>query len=210
MKHELEESYSYLFEDDLINDISEVGFLKEFKKSSEILKYGQYIKSIPLIISGTIKVLRTNQNGDELVLYFLEIGESCSMTMNCCLGQKKSEIRAIAETDVKIISIPVEKMKDWLQKHRSWMAFVFESYNNRFEEMIKAIDNLTFSNMNERLMKYIKDQVIIQKSTTLAISHKEIAQDLNTSRVVISRLLKSIENDGKIELGRNKIVVVEF
>ncbi|MDG1004417.1 MAG: helix-turn-helix domain-containing protein, partial [Emcibacteraceae bacterium] len=77
-------------------------------------------------------------------------------------------------------------------------------------EMIKAIDNLTFSNMNERLMKYIKDQVIIQKSTTLAISHKEIAQDLNTSRVVISRLLKSIENDGKIELGRNKIVVVEF
>ena len=210
MKHKLEESYGYLFEDELINDINKVGLLREFKKSSEIIKYGQYIKGIPLIISGSIKVLRRNQNGDELALYFLEKGESCSMTMNCCLGKKKSEIRAIAETDVKIISIPVEKMKDWLQKHRSWMAFVFESYNNRFEEMIKAIDNLTFSNMNERLMKYIKDQVIIQKSTALVISHKEIAQDLNTSRVVISRLLKSIENDGKIELGRNSILVVEF
>ena len=210
MKHELKESYGYLFEDELINDIDKVGFLKEFKENSEIIKYGQYTKGIPLIISGTIKVLRRNQNGDELVLYFLEKGESCTMTMNCCLGQKKSEIRAIAETDVKIISIPVEKTKDWLQKYRTWMAFVFESYNNRFEEMINAIDNLSFSNMNVRLMKYIKDQVIIQKSTTLTISHKEIAQDLNTSRVVVSRLLKSIENNGKIELGRKKILVLEF
>lgn len=210
MKHELEESYSYLFEDELLNDISEAGVLKEFKKGSEILKYNQYIKGIPLIINGTIKVLRRNQNGDELVLYFLERGESCSMTMNCCLGLKKSEIRAVAETDVRIISIPVEKMKDWLQRYRSWMAFVFESYSNRFEEMMKAIDNLTFLNMNERLMKYIKEQVIIQKSTTLIISHKDIAKDLNTSRVVISRLLKSIENDGKIKLARNKIIVVDF
>ena len=210
MKHELKESYGYLFEDELINDIDKVGFLKEFKENSEIIKYGQYTKGIPLIISGTIKVLRRNQNGDELVLYFLEKGESCSMTMNCCFGQKKSEIRAIAETDVKIISIPVEKMKDWLQKYRTWMAFVFESYNNRFEEMINAIDNLSFSNMNKRLIKYLKDKVIIQKSTTLTISHKEIAQDLNTSRVVVSRLLKSIENNGKIELGRKKILVLEF
>ena len=124
--------------------------------------------------------------------------------------KKKSEISAIAETDVKIISIPVEKMKDWLQKYRTWMAFVFESYNNRFEEMINAIDNLSFSNMNERLIKYLKNKVIIQKSTTLTISHKEIAQDLNTSRVVVSRLLKSIENNGKIELGRKKILVLEF
>ncbi len=210
MRNDIEEVYGFLLENDLINEICNNGLIKEFAKGKEILDYGQYIKSVPLILNGTIKVLRRHQNGGELVLYFLEIGESCSMTMNCCLGQKKSEIRAVAETDVKIILIPVEKMKVWLRKYSSWMAFVFESYNNRFEEMIKAIDNLTFSNMNERLMKYIKEQVIIQKSMTISLSHKDIAKDLNTSRVVISRLLKSIENDGKIMLGRSKIKVVEF
>ena len=165
---------------------------------------------MPLLLDGAIKILRKDNDGDELALYFLEIGDSCTMTMNCCMGQQTSKIKAVAETDAKFVTVPAIQMKEWMKKYQSWMAFVFESYNNRFNEMLEAIDNLAFSNMNDRLYKYLKDQVLIRKATKLQLSHQDIAYDLNTSRVVISRLLKSLENDGFIELGRNNITVIEY
>ena len=206
----LKQEYGYLFEDELIQDINNNGQLYTIPEGETIIEYGQNLRRIPLILNGAIKILRLDAMGDELLIYYLEKGETCTMTMTCCMGQKKSEIKAVAETEVEFISVPVEKMKDWTKKYDSWMAFVFDSYNNRFDEMMQSIDSLAFGNMYDRLVKYLKDQVMIRKTTTLDHSHQDIAYDLHTSRVVISRLLKNLEREGIIKLGRNKISVLNF
>jgi len=206
----LKQEYGYLFEDELIQDINNNGQLYTITEGETIIEYGQNLRRIPLILNGAIKILRLDAMGDELLIYYLEKGETCTMTMTCCMGQKKSEIKAVAETEVEFISVPVEKMKDWTKKYESWMAFVFDSYNNRFDEMMQSIDSLAFGNMYDRLVKYLKDQVMIRKTTTLDHSHQDIAYDLHTSRVVISRLLKNLEREGIIKLGRNKISVLNF
>lgn len=210
IKSELEDGYGYLFEQELLDEILEVGKLRERSKGEVIISHGQIIKSMPLVLDGAIKVLRKDNDGDELALYYLERGDSCTMTMSCCMGQQKSVIKAVAETDVRYLSIPIEKMLEWTKKYSTWMSFVFQSYNNRFNEMLEAIDSLAFSNMHDRLFKYLKDQVVVRKTTVLEISHQDIAYDLHSSRVVISRLLKSLEKEGLIELGRNRIMVIQF
>jgi CRP/FNR family transcriptional regulator len=170
---------------------------------------GQEIYFMPLVLTGAIKVIREDDEGNELLLYFLEKGDTCAMTLTCCLGQSRSQIRAIAELDTEILMIPIDKMESWLV-YKSWRDFVFESYNTRLYEMLDAIDTLAFMNMNERLYKYLKNKVIIKKDKTLSVSHQDIAYELNTSRVVISRLLKQLENEGKVKLLRNKLEVLEM
>ena len=210
MREKLESSYGFMFESDLLDEINELGTLNSFKKGEIIIDYGTNVKSMPLLITGAIKILRQDDNGDELALYYLERGDTCTMTMTCCLGQKQSEIRAVAETDIEFITVPVGKMKDWTKKYDTWMSYVFESYNSRFNEMLESIDNLAFNNMHERLHKYLKDQVLIKKTTLLELSHQEIAYDMHSSRVVISRLLKSLEKEGVLVLGRNKIEILKY
>lgn len=210
MREQIGESYGFLFEPELIEEIIKEGTIKKHQSGDEIIGYNETIKSIPLLIKGAIKILRQDEKGDELALYYLERGDTCSMTLNCCMGTQKSEIRAVAETDTTLIKVPVKKMQDWIQKYDTWLAFVFESYNNRFNELLESIDNLAFNNLHSRLHKYLKDQTLIKKSTELNLSHQQIAYDMNTSRVVVSRLLKSLENEGLIKLGRNKIRVLDF
>lgn len=210
MKNLIQNSYGFIFEPELINEITKVGTLHEIKEGEVVIDYEQNLRGMPLVLDGAIKILRKDNDGDELALYYLEQGDSCTMTMTCCLKQQKSNIKAIAETDLTFVSIPVIKMKEWMRKYQTWMAFVFESYNTRFNEMLEAIDNLAFNNMHDRLFKYLKDQVLVRKTTVLDLSHQDIAYDLHTSRVVISRLLKSLEKEGLIELGRNKIMVTKY
>ena len=131
------------------------------------------------------------------------------MTLNCCLGQTKSQIRAIAETDTKLIMIPVEKMEEWTGKYRSWRNYVFESYHNRLMEMLESIDSIAFLRMDQRLLKYLREKVQINQNKVIHATHQDIADDLHTSRVVVSRLLKSLENSGVIRLHRNNIEVLE-
>jgi CRP/FNR family transcriptional regulator len=131
------------------------------------------------------------------------------MTMACCMGETKSEIRAVAETNGTVIMIPVHKMEEWLGKYKSWRNYVFNSYNNRLKEMLNAIDNLAFMNMDERLMNYLTDKSKINHSNEIHTTHQEIAYDLHTSRVVISRLLKALENDGEIKLHRASIELLK-
>ncbi len=210
MKQELVESYGHIFEEELIDEIIAVGRPKKITEGDILIDYGQSITYVPLLIEGAIKVLRQNDEGDELLLYFLEQGDTCTMTMTCCLAQTQSEIQAIAEKDATLLLIPVEKMGEWTRKYKGWMSFVFESYNNRFNELLEAIDNLAFNNMHDRLYKYLKNKVLVTKSTTLDATHQEIAYDLNSSRVVVSRLLKSLEKEGKIKISRNRLEVLEF
>jgi CRP/FNR family transcriptional regulator len=158
-----------------------------------------------LLISGAIKILREDFDEGELLLYFIEKGDTCAMTMACCLGETKSEIRAIAENKGSVVMIPVSKMEEWLGKYKSWRNFVFNSYNNRLKEMLTAIDNLAFMNMNERLLNYLYDKSEVNKSLFIYSTHQDIAHDLHTSRVVISRLLKALEKEGKLKLHRASI-----
>ena len=207
MIQELKSSYGYLFESELLEEINQVGTFKEIPEGFILIEIGEYIKSMPLLISGAIKVLREDQEGDELLLYFLERGDTCAMTLNCCLGQTKSEIRAVAELDTKLVMVPIRKMEEWTGKYKTWRNFVFESYYNRIMEMLETIDSIAFLKMDERLLKYLHDKVKVSNNHSIHATHQEIAYELHTSRVVISRLLKNLEKLGKIKLNRNNIEV---
>jgi CRP/FNR family transcriptional regulator len=210
MKEALIENYGYLFEEELIDEIVKVGHLHTVAQGEIVIDYGQSVRYMPLLLEGAIKIMRQDDDGEELLLYFLESGDTCTMTMTCCMGNTKSEVRAVAEKDSTLIMIPVENMGGWMQKYRGWMTFVFDSYSNRFSEMLEAIDSLAFSNMHDRIHRYLKDKVMVTKTTELDVTHQEIANDLHSSRVVISRLLKSLEKEGKIRISRNNLEVLDF
>lgn len=210
MLNNLKENYATIFEDALIEEINQVGTLKEVKEGEKLIEIGDYVRSMPLLISGAIKILREDDNGDELLLYFLERGDTCAMTMTCCLGQTKSEIRAIAEMDTTLIMVPIQKMEEWTGKYKSWRNFVFQSYHERLTEMLETIDSIAFLNMDERLVKYLQNKQKVNKSDTINSTHQEIAYELHTSRVVVSRLLKKLESMGKIELYRNSIKIISL
>ena len=210
MKDILTQSYGYIFEEALIDEIVKVATFKEFKADDYLIEIGDYIKTMPLLLNGAIKILREDENGDELLLYFLERGDTCAMTLTCCMGQSKSRIRAMAETNGSLLMIPVEKMEDWLTKYKTWRNFVFDSYNVRLMEMLEAIDTLAFMNLDERLYKYLTDKAKVIGDTEIHNTHQEIAYEMHTSRVVISRLSKALQIQGKIKLHRNKIEILQF
>ena len=210
MRDILDQAYSYIFEEALLDEIAKVAIYKEFKADDYLIEIGDYIKTMPLLLTGAIKILREDENGDELLLYFLERGDTCAMTLTCCMGQSKSRIRAIAETDGAMLMIPVEKMEEWLTKYKTWRNFVFDSYNVRLNEMLEAIDTLAFMNLDERLYKYLTDKAKVIGDTEIKNTHQESAYEMHASRVVISRLLKALELKGKIKLHRNKIEILQF
>ncbi len=203
-------NFGYLFEQDLIQEIELIGNYKSFKQNTTIIEIGDYIKSMPLLLSGAIKILREDEKGEDLILYYLEKGDTCAMTLSCCMGDTKSKIRAVAETDVELIMLPKQKMTDWLTTYKSWQSFILQSYHNRVDELLEAVDTIAFLKMDERLFKYLKDRAMVTHDDELDTTHKEIAEDLHTSRVVISRLLKKLENEKKIILFRNSIKVLEL
>ena len=209
MIQELKDSYGHLFEDDLLQEINQVGTFKDVPAGMKLMEIGQYVRSMPLLISGAIKILREDQDGDELLLYFLERGDTCAMTMSCCMGQTKSEVRAVAEIDTSLMMIPIQKMEEWTGKYKSWRNFVFQSYHDRLQELLETVDSIAFLKMDERLLKYLNEKVQITGDNIIHNTHQEIAYELHTSRVVISRLLKKLEKLGKIELNRNSIKVIE-
>ncbi len=210
MLQELKDAYGFLFEENLIREIDEIGILKNAKEGEIIMEINDYINFMPLLLEGAIKILREDKEGNELLLYFLERGDTCALTLSCCLGQTQSEIRAVAEKETQFIMIPVGKIEEWTAKYKSWRNFVFESYHSRLTEMLETIDTLAFMNMDERLLRYLQDKAKINQSEELQVTHQQIAYDLNTSRVVISRLLKRLEMENKILLKRNQIVVLEL
>ncbi|WP_271406919.1 Crp/Fnr family transcriptional regulator [Tenacibaculum soleae] len=206
----LQQHYSYLFEENLLQEIANVSIYKKFKEDDIIIDVNSYMVAIPLIISGAIKILREDKDGDELVLYYIEKGDTCAMTLSCCMGETKSKIKAVAETDVTLLMIPKNKMSEWLSKYKSWQEYILQSYHSRLNEFIDAVDSIAFLNMNDRLLKYLKDKAMVIGNDVLNVTHLQIANDLHTSRVVISRLLKALEKQSKIELRRNQIKILEL
>lgn len=200
--------FGSLFEENLMDEILERGKLHTFQENEILIDLDQIITHMPLLLHGAIRIMRDDENDGELLLYYLEKGDTCAMTMTCCLGQKTSNIRATAETSGKMILIPVQKMDEWLAKYPTWRAFVLGSYQDRLDEMMRSIDNLAFNDTKGRIKNYLIEVASVNQSRTVNKTHAEIAYELNTSRVVVSRLLKVLEKENFIQQQRNIITLL--
>ena len=203
------QNFINLFEPKLIKEIEQFGTLQNFNEGDLIMDYGKYIRMMPIVLKGTIKVLKLDENNNEILLYYLSNNESCSMAYSCCLEAKKSEVKAIAEDDVEIIGIPHIKLDEWLCKYPSWKNYIMKSFNDRFTELLKSIESIAFHKLDERLISYLKEKKRHTGSSVIKASHHQIADELATSRVVISRLLKQLENNKRIILYRNEIKLLK-
>lgn len=199
------ENFKTVFEPDLMNEIRMNSELVSVKAGDVILGIGETVRVMPIILSGSVKVSRVDEEGRELLLYYVGSNESCAMTFTCCMQNVPSEVRAVAEEDVDYLAVPIRYMDEWMQKYPTWKSFVMNTFLQRFNEMLRAIDQVAFQKLDERLVHYLKEKSKATDSKLINLSHEQIANELATSRVVISRLLKKLENDGKILLYRNQI-----
>ncbi|MEX2595893.1 MAG: Crp/Fnr family transcriptional regulator [Salibacteraceae bacterium] len=193
------------FDQNLIDKLAEYGTLKQFEEGEELMRTGQYFRSTMLIVDGLVKLYREGDEGGEFFVYFIEPGNACALSMVCASQQKTSEVMAKAMKASTAILVPIDKMDALMLEHRSWYYFVLETYRTRFEELLNVIDAIAFKAMDERLEFYLIKQSKTLESTLLSTTHQQIADDLNTSREVISRLLKKMEQNGMISLHRNQI-----
>jgi CRP/FNR family transcriptional regulator len=203
------DKFPIFLEEDLKKEINRVSKLYAVPAGDIIMDIEQPIDQIPLVIKGCVKILREDEEGNEILLYYLEPGHACATSITCCMSGQRSTIRAIAEDDTEYLGIPVKYSDEWMLKYKTWKNFVMNTYAERFEELLKTIDQLAFKKMDERLAKYLQDKAELHESCEIHISHQDIAYDLNTSREVISRLLKQLERIGSIKLGRNRIIMLE-
>jgi len=194
-----------MFDDQLTHRLAELGTLKTFEEGEELMRTGQYFRSTMLIVEGLVKLYREGDNGGEFFVYYIEPGNACALSMVCASQQKTSELMARAMTPSKAIMVPIDKMDALMLEHKSWYYFVLETYRARFEEMLTVVDAIAFKAMDERLEFYLINQARTLETTIIKTTHQEIANDLNTSREVISRLLKKMEQNGMISLHRNQI-----
>jgi len=188
------------FEPELINEMLEKGTIRSFMPGDLLMKTGQYIRSVLLIISGLVKIYREDEDGDEYFIYYLRPGQACALSMICATKADASQLKAVATTETEVITIPLEYMDKWVMKYKGWYHFVLESYRSRFEELLTTIDHIAFRNMDERLLFYLKRQQKILKTDTLTVNNTLIAQELNSSREVISRLLKKLSEKGIVRM----------
>jgi len=201
------ERFASILEVELIEEIVLEANLVSISSDHLLIDIAERIEFLPLVISGTLKILTEDEEGRELLLYHLENGDTCAVTLNCCAKSTPSKVRAIAEQDVEVLLIPVGKFEPWLSKYSSWRSFILETYNYRMAEMLKAVDSLAFDNMEERVVKYLRNKAMVLGSTTIPITHLEIANDLHSSRVVISRVLKKLEIENIIVQRRNQVTL---
>jgi CRP/FNR family transcriptional regulator len=205
--HQLRKLFPDL-EPELYNDMLAYGSLREVKAGDTLLKVGQTIRSTMLIVEGLVKLYREDDSGKEFFIYYLDPGQACSLSMVCAAKQETSEVLARAVTDSTLLSIPLDRMEEWMATYKSWYRFVITSYRDRFEELLKTIDAIAFTSLDERLEFYLNQQVG-KLGTNLKITHQEIADDLNTSREVVSRLLKKMESAGSVVIHRNSVQWLE-
>lgn len=194
-----------IFEPGLLSEMADKTERRIVKAGASILGVGQTVRVMPIVLSGAISISRTDEEGREILMYYINPNESCAMTFTCCMEHFPSEIKAVAEDDTELLLVPVQLMDQWLVKYPTWKSFVMKTIRDRFNDMLKTIDQVAFQRLDERLVSYLKEKSRATGSTLLNLSHEQIATELATSRVVISRLLKRLENDKKVLLYRNQI-----
>jgi len=203
--NKLTELLKDVFEPELLTEIENKSKRFSLREGDVLLDIGQPVLYIPMILKGSLKITRNNENGNELLLYYVGGNESCAMTFTCCMMRHASEVRAVAEEDSEGILIPIELMDEWMSKYPTWKSFVMRTIRMRFNELIKTIDGIAFQKLDERLVTYLKEKSKSSGSSLINLTHQQIADELATSRVVISRLLKQLENQKRLLLYRNQI-----
>jgi CRP/FNR family transcriptional regulator, anaerobic regulatory protein len=205
----LEKVYSPIFESALLKEIGEKSMLITASAGQPLINMGQSIKMVPMVLDGTLKVSRENEEGQELVLYYVKSGEGCAMTFSCGMMSKVSQVKGTAEDDLSMLCVPVSVMEEWMQRYPSWKKFVMGTIVNEFIDVIKSVDDVTFKKMDERLVSFLKEKSKITGSSLVNLSHQQIADEMGTNRVVISRLLKKLENEKRLLLFRNQIKLLK-
>ena len=200
----IRKTYPFL-EKDLISEIDKLSVLYELSVDQSILGEGDYIRSFPMVLEGCLRVVRLSENGNELLLYYLNSGEICSMSLTCCMSLQKSNIKMIAEEDSIILAIPVDAPEKWMSEFKSWKEFMMYSYKHRFDELLETIDSIAFMKLDERLIRFFEDRYKSTGKTLFQGTHQDIAIQLNSSREVISRLLKNLEKNNSVITGRNSV-----
>ncbi len=191
---------------ELLNQISEFGEVKEVEAGEVLIRTGQHLTSVIIVLSGTLKIYREGEDGGEYFLYYLKNSQACAMSLACLRHQETSQVMAIATEDTEVLLIPMIKVNEWVREYQTWQEFVINTYRNRFEEVLTVLDHVAFRGMDERLEFYLKKQKsFLKKGNDIEMSHQSIANDLNTSREVVSRLLKKMEQRGMLKLHRNHI-----
>lgn len=206
----IENTIGYLFEKELLDEIEKISQLKSFEKGSIIVSPGEKLNYIPIVIEGSLKISRENENGEELLMYYIEGGDTCALSMQCCVRKTNSEVKATAVEQSLLLMVPTDYIENWLDKYKSWRNFVLQSYHARMIELMETIDEIAFKRLDERLLKYLKDQAKLIGSLEIQHTHQQIAEDLHSSRVVISRLLKQLEINGMIQIKRGAILLGEI
>lgn len=201
--------FSSVFEDALLKELGEKSMTFSASAGQGLIKTRQHITVVPLMLNGTLKVSRENEDGQELVLYYVKPGEGCAMTFSCGMMSQPSQVKGTAEEDLTMLCVPVTVMEEWMQKYSSWKKFVMGTIVNEFMDIIKSVDDVTFKKTDERLVKYLKEKSKLTRSSLINLSHQQIADELGTNRVVISRLLKRLENENRLLLFRNQIKLLK-
>lgn len=197
-----------LFQSLLKDEVSTYGQLKKFPAGSVIQQEDSYIKSIPLVLNGSLKVMRTDSDGHEILLYYITPGESCIMSFLGGIHNETSKVKAIVEEDAEILFIPVEKASEWVKKFPEWSDFIFRLYHKRFEELLTAVNAIAFHNLDTRLLQLLKQKAELYQSKEIKITHQQLADELGTAREAVSRVMKQMENEGLVQLSRNKITLL--
>lgn len=189
----------------LLEEIERESEMRTIESGEVMMEAGRYIKYIPLVTSGKLKVFREDEEGHELFLYYIYPGETCAISLVCSERDRKAKIKAISVEDTEFVAIPIRFMDQWIQKHKDWYYFVMETYRGRFEEVLNTVDSVAFHKLDDRLLQYLDKATANAESKVLKTTHQDIANELNSSREVISRLLKQLEKRGMVKLSRNKV-----
>ncbi len=206
---DFKEKFEGIFEPELLKQVEAKAKHISVIAGATIMDIGQIVRQMPIILSGSIKVTRIDEKGREILLYYVNSNESCAMTFTCCMEHFPSEIKAVAEDDVEMLMLPMSVMDEWMTKYPSWKSFVMRTIRHRFNELLKTIDHIAFQKLDERLISYLKEKSKTTGSSLLNISHQQIAEELASSREVISRLLKKLENDKRLLLYRSQIKLLK-
>jgi CRP/FNR family transcriptional regulator, anaerobic regulatory protein len=197
-----------LFQSLLKDEVSTFGQLKKFTAGSVIQQEDSYIKAIPLVLNGSLKVMRTDVDGHEILLYYITPGESCIMSFLGGIHNETSKVKAIVEEDAEILFIPVEKASEWVKKFPEWSDFIFRLYHKRFEELLTAVNAIAFQKLDTRLLQLLKQKSELYQSKEIKVTHQQLADELGTAREAVSRVMKQMENEGLVQLSRNKITLL--
>lgn len=197
--------FPFSFEPALLTELEQVAQPRQAGAGDVLMEPGRPIQHVPIVLKGSIKILRPDEGGAELLLYYLNASDACALSLSSLLTGDVSPVRAVVDDPAQLLMIPVERADAWMGQYSSWRAFVFQTYRKRFDDLLHTLDAVAFQQLDERLLAYLSQRAAQTGGRHLYLTHDDIARDLNASREAVSRLLKHLEKLGRVRLARNKV-----